>query len=161
MSANHKQVFIKKFEAEGFLFSLIFLPKGSMTGTFLIKHQTYTIAHELSNGLYLQQDGNIDFTFSIKWLRTDQSNATTYFFGNIYKEVLYLNWLLVCDDVNLDKSYTRHEQSSMTHNGVTNTSLPSLPYPCGLYPLITAHLQTVQRVDLMDYKLMLHGNNQI
>jgi hypothetical protein len=90
----------KEFKSKNFTLLVEFLKKGKVIGLFIVNQHNSLLAQEVEDGLYVQHNDELYFSFSVTWKSGIKAVACTYFSGHIQRleddeERMHVDWLLV------------------------------------------------------------------
>jgi len=91
-----------------------FLHPGFVEGIFRVNEGDNGVTYKFTNGLYLENNDHLSFSFTIEWVRNNTKLASTYFVGHTYSETkteceyLYIDWLLAYDEGENSKSFSKN-----------------------------------------------------
>lgn len=119
----HKEIHSKEFTLQ-----IYFQPKGGIKGIFIRNTTARPITYELSNGLFLQNGIDINFSFSVDWLQNHHVSVASCFSGNyLLKEESYiLSWLTTYQST--DGSYKHSKVGALSSISEQNNTI-ARPFP--------------------------------
>lgn len=105
-----------------------FLDTGRVEGRFNHRHEGLK-AHELKDGLWIQESGKLSFSFNVDWCNTGHSEASTIFSGFVFnnnseQNYFFISWLLSLKTITDQCSYTKIGVFSSESQILTCSSVP-------------------------------------
>jgi hypothetical protein len=115
-----QSIFYKEIRLNDFIVLLKFYPGGCVNGSFTVTSNQVQTVYELHNGIYLQNESKIIFSFSVEWWMTKRNSAYTFFHGFFLEgqntSEYNVDWLMVINSATETANYSKKGEFSCVKN---------------------------------------------